>query len=100
MYYMRHVLHDWTDEKALSILTNIKSSMDGGSTLMIDEVVVPDARAHWRTTALEMLLMAGNGAVERTKTEWSTLIEKAGLRVAAVHEYSLASGHAVVECVL
>ena len=100
MYYIRHVLHDWTDDKALQTLTNIKEAMGAKSVLFIDEVIVPDTGAHWRITALEMLLMVCNGAVERTHQEWQSLVERAGLHVVRTHSYSPSTGHGVIECSL
>jgi len=40
-YYMRHVLHDWSDAESVKILEGIRKVMNAGSKLLIQEFAVP-----------------------------------------------------------
>ena len=42
MYYLRNILHDYSDSRALKILENIVPAMDSKSEIWVDEMVVPD----------------------------------------------------------
>ena len=54
-YYLRTVLHDWTDEHCVSILINLKDAMNLRSRILIDELVLPDQGVDWTATALILL---------------------------------------------
>ncbi|KAF1986387.1 S-adenosyl-L-methionine-dependent methyltransferase [Aulographum hederae CBS 113979] len=48
-YYLRAILHAFPDEEAREILRNVKGAMDGGSLVLVNEVVVAeDARLEGR----------------------------------------------------
>lgn len=86
-YYLRNVLHDWPHDKAVAILSRVREAMGPDSQLLIDEIVVPNSRAHWQATCMDMLMMMGVGARERTVDEWVELLDGAGLRVVRIHTY-------------
>ncbi|KAK8969248.1 Chavicol O-methyltransferase [Platanthera guangdongensis] len=78
----RRVLHAFDDEKALRILKLCKEAIfeDKGKLIIIDEVI-NEAEAkellHVKL-AYDMLLMQYTGGKERTKSEWRSLLLKAG----------------------
>ena len=39
-YLMRHIIHDWTDDQCLTILTNIHRAMSATSRLLVVESVI------------------------------------------------------------
>ena len=41
VYYMRYVLHDWSDKYCIKILRNIVEAMEDGGTILINDQVVP-----------------------------------------------------------
>lgn len=41
-YVMKSILHDWTDECCVKILTNLKATMPPGSTLVNFDRLMPD----------------------------------------------------------
>lgn len=87
-YYLRNVLHDWPREKAVAILSRVREAMEPGvSQLLVDEIVLPNSGAHWQATAMDMIMMMGVGARERTVDEWVDLLDEAGLRVMGIHTY-------------
>ncbi|KAJ2902791.1 hypothetical protein MKZ38_000072 [Zalerion maritima] len=85
-YYMHSVLHDWPNETCLSILSRIKEAMKPGySRLLINENVIPSTGAYWETTALDMMMIVLLSSRERTKDQWSSLIEdEAGLKITKI----------------
>lgn len=86
-YYLRNVLHDWPRDKAVAILSRVREAMGADSQLLVDEIVVPNSGAHWQATSMDMLMMMGVGASERTVDEWRDLLDEAGLRIVKIHTY-------------
>lgn len=43
-YYLRHILHDWTEEDSIQILKAIVPALGPDSRIVIDEFVLPDAQ--------------------------------------------------------
>ncbi|KAK4222581.1 S-adenosyl-L-methionine-dependent methyltransferase [Podospora fimiseda] len=100
-YYMHSVLHDWPDEVCLSILANIKKAMKPGySRLLINENVIPDTKAHWESTGLDVLMSLLLSSKERTRVEWSKLLEEqAGFKITGI--YGGYSGvESLIECIV
>jgi demethylsterigmatocystin 6-O-methyltransferase len=86
-YYLRHVLHDWTDDDCVRILKAIVPVMGPHSRIVIDEVVLPDANVPWQAAYMDLTMMSVFGGIERTKAEFEKVLERAGLKVADVHRY-------------
>ena len=51
------------------------------SVLIIDDVVMPSVGATWKQTQKDMQMMACLAAVERSETQWTQLLEAAGLSI-------------------
>jgi hypothetical protein len=83
-YIMKNIIHDWNDEKALSILRNCHR--DGKTNLkviLIEAVITPGNEPHFaKWLDLEMLLLPGGR--ERTEEEFAELFESAGFRLKRV----------------
>ncbi|KAK4504757.1 hypothetical protein PRZ48_002719 [Zasmidium cellare] len=73
-YYMRNVLHDWTDSIALTFLRNQRSAMADDSVLIIDEMVVKDPGSTWQQVNIDIAMMAAMGSLERTEAQWRALL--------------------------
>ncbi len=84
-YMMKHIIHDWDDEKATAILRNTRTAMGGNGTLLVIEMVVtpPGAPDFAKMLDLEMLAVAGGR--ERTEAEYRSLFAGAGFDLVAVH---------------
>ena len=51
-YAMRHILHDWSDELCVKILSNIRQVMPAaGRLLIVESVLATDTPKNWETTA-------------------------------------------------
>ncbi|KAI9872149.1 MAG: hypothetical protein M1830_002022 [Pleopsidium flavum] len=97
-YFMRMILHDWSDEKAREILSNLKSAMTPGySKILINEMVIPDKGAHWVSTALDMFMMTLLASRERTETQWRELVATVGLKATGIWTKE-AGAVSLIEC--
>jgi hypothetical protein len=77
-YIMKHIIHDWNDEKALTILKNCAAAGRGKTkVILIESVIKPGNEPHFgKWLDLEMLLLPGGK--ERTQEEFGRLFDKAG----------------------
>ncbi|CAG8064639.1 unnamed protein product [Penicillium salamii] len=98
IYYMRRIIHDWPDEKAAEILKNTQAALGPDSVILIDDMVLPNAGVHWYGTVLDMTMMAGLAAQERTEEQWNNLMEMAGLKIQKVYTYT-SFYNSILECV-
>lgn len=81
-YYFKYVLHDWSDEKATIIFSNLKSAMQRGySKILIEEYILPDRNAHVLPCMTDMAVMVFCSGLERTKQRWTNLLQSVGLRI-------------------
>lgn len=49
------------------------------SVILIDDIVVPDTGAHYRTTEMDFIMMTTLAAMDRTRKQWDDLFDAAGL---------------------
>ncbi|KAL8716065.1 MAG: hypothetical protein Q9225_006253 [Loekoesia sp. 1 TL-2023] len=87
-YYLRAILHNWTDNEAVQILANIVPAMSADSLVAIDEVVMPDEKAHLWPAGLDLQMYTLFGTMERTASQWDAILDKAGLRAVEVKRYA------------
>ena len=80
-YFLRHIIHDWDDDRAAAILRHIRKSCPAGARLLVVEYVLPpgDAPSFGKLMDLNMMLLPGG--VERTEEEFRRLYESAGFRL-------------------
>lgn len=89
-YVIKHVLHNWDDERATALLRRCAEASDRGIVLAVEGVLlpgnIPDAA---RLMDLEMLVLTDGGR-ERSKPQFRRLFAGAGLKLDATH--SLGNG--------
>jgi hypothetical protein len=83
-YIMKHIIHDWDDERAATILGNCREAMAEGGRLLVVEMVIPegDAPSPGKFLDLEMLLFMRS--FERTEAEYRELFGSAGFELTRV----------------
>ena len=82
---MKHIIHDWDDDRASQILHSCHRALPpGGKLLIVDAVIPPGNRAHFgKLLDLEMLVLTPRGR-ERTKAEFRELLKRSGFRLRRV----------------
>jgi hypothetical protein len=83
-YLLRHIIHDWDDERSLSILRNCRQAMAPGAKLLVVEGVVPPGNGPSFTKLLDLTMLVIPGGKERTEAEYRDLYQRAGLRLTRV----------------
>jgi len=77
-YVMRHIIHDWDDEKSLTILRNCHAVMSPGNKLLLVESVIPPGNDPFMGKFLDLTMMLIPGGKERTEDEYRELYDTAG----------------------
>ena len=77
---MRHILHDWSDDDAVTILTNCRKAMNPGGKILVVEAVIEEGNgpSPFKLLDLTMLLIGGK---ERTKSQFESIFARAGLKL-------------------
>lgn len=83
-YLLRHILHDWEDEKALAILRNCHTAMSPHSKLLVIESVIPPGNKPFGGKLLDLVMLLMTGGKERMEEEYRTLFEKSGFELSRV----------------
>jgi len=78
LYLLKSVLHDWDDEKCLKILRNCHGAMEGGSKLLILEVVLTPTGHSSYASCMDLLMMAVTGGKERSLEAFQQMLESSG----------------------
>ncbi|KAK5994458.1 Demethylsterigmatocystin 6-O-methyltransferase [Cladobotryum mycophilum] len=98
-YYLRNILHDWPDEKAIAILSHLKDALAPGSQILIDEIIMPNVNAHWHSTSLDMIMMSCLGSRERTVDDWHSLLDAAGLQAVRISTYMPRRADSIIQVI-
>ena len=81
-YYLRNVLHDWSNDSCTHILKNLAAVMEPGySKVLINETVVPLKGASLFTVQSDLNMMSSLAGMERTESQWHDLLKSAGLKI-------------------
>lgn len=81
-YILKKVIHNWDDERALSILKSCAAAMSQDARLLlIEPVVSPDNQPSFNKLLDLQMLVWTSGGRERTESEHATLLRAAGLQM-------------------
>ncbi len=85
LYFMKSILHDWHDEKAIKILSTCRKAMrDDSVMLIVENVVKDDYNQPDFSKALDINVLALMGGKVRTRGEYSDILKEAGLELKRV----------------
>ena len=79
---MKWVLHDWSDERSLTILENCRAVMTENSRLLVVDKVMPEQASPATPEIvwdLHMLVMLKG--IERTESQFRELFSRAGFKL-------------------
>lgn len=83
-YLLRHIIHDWDDEKSLTILRNCHQAMSPAGKLLVIESVIPPGNEPFGGKFLDLVMLLIPGGKERTEDEYRTLFGKSGFELTRV----------------
>jgi hypothetical protein len=83
-YVMRHIIHDWDEEKCLTILRNCHRAMRPAGKLLVIESVIPPGNEPFHGKFLDLVMLLIPGGKERTEAEYRALFERAGFKLTRI----------------
>jgi hypothetical protein len=83
-YMMKHIIHDWDDERSIKILRNINEAMNPQGRVLIIEVVVPEGNEPHYSKLLDLEMLVSPGGAERTEEEYRALLAAAGFKLTRI----------------
>jgi hypothetical protein len=83
-YLLRHIVHDWDDERSLLILRNCRQATPPGGKVLIVESIVPAGNGPSFAKWLDVNMLVVPGGRERTEAQYRDLLREAGFRLARV----------------
>ena len=78
------VLHDWDDARAITILSHCRQAMAVDGKVLLIEMIVPEDGSASFSKLLDLNMLVMTGGRERTRAEFSRLLDAAGLRMSSV----------------
>ena len=96
-YIMKHIIHDWDDERAVKILRNIKNAMKPNARVLLVEAVIANGNNQDFGKLLDLEMLVSPGGKERTAAEYEELFSRAGLRLTRI--VPTKSPYSVIEAV-
>ncbi|MBW4550493.1 MAG: methyltransferase [Aphanocapsa sp. GSE-SYN-MK-11-07L] len=84
-YLLKHIIHDWDDQRSIAILKNCYSAMaDNGKILVIEQVIPPGNQPFMGKLLDVNMLALAPGGKERTEVEYRALFEAAGFQLTRI----------------
>lgn len=83
-YLMRHIIHDWDDEKCITILKNIHSVIKPDGKLLVVEGVIPPGNDPNFGKLLDLTMLTIPGGKERTEEEYRELFAAGGFKLTRI----------------
>ena len=97
-YIMKMILHDWSDEECVKILSNIQRSSPEHARLFIAEHLVPGPNIPHFSKLFDIHMMCAASGRERTVDEYSSLLEGSGWKyVQTLHPHKQSGLIEVIE---
>jgi hypothetical protein len=102
VYVLKHIIHDWDDERAAFILRNCRRAAAPDARLLLIERIMPlrleASPVHRTVVYADMAMLVGPGGRERTEDEFRLLLEGAGFGLSRV--IATAQGYNILEALL
>lgn len=83
-YLLKWILHDWDDTASVDILRTCRRAMKPGSRLLVVEHIIGPANTSPRGKFMDLNMLVMTGGRERTRQEFESLFDRAGLRLQSV----------------
>jgi SAM-dependent methyltransferase len=103
-YIMKSVIHDWDDDRCVTILSNCHRAMKADGKVLIVEPVVPErvkpSFALLGVVMSDLNMLMNTGGKERTEDEFVSILSSAGLQLTGVSRVPKPSTLSVIEGVV
>jgi len=84
-YLLKNILHNWDDQHAILILSNIRKAMPDHGKVIIIEMIVPGTNRPSMSKLIDIQMLASMpGGKERTRKEFEMILHEAGLTLTRV----------------
>ena len=91
-YVLRHIIHDWNDDDAVTILRNCRKAMNPDGRILLVETVIPPINEPCFGKWLDLMMLSVGGR-ERTEEQYRQVFQQADLRlnrsIPTEHEISI-----------
>lgn len=94
---MKHIIHDWDDERSLKILRNCRAALPENGKLLIVEMVIPEPNQASIGHLLDLQMLVFMNSHERTEAQYDDLFRQCGFKLAHVHP--TASPFSIIEAI-
>lgn len=84
-YLMKHILHGWTDEECVGILSTVRDAAPPDGRLFVCELVVPGPEQPHLGKLMDVHMMVSASGRERTEEEYADLFDRAGFEHVETH---------------
>ncbi len=95
-YILKWIIHDWDDERSITILKNCHRAMTGNGKLLLVEAIVPRGSEPHFSKFIDLNMLVMTGGRERTENEYRTLLEASGFNLTGI--IPTESPMSVIEC--
>lgn len=83
-YILKHIVHDWPEDRALAILKNVRDAINADGRLLLMEFVVPEDNEPHPAKLVDLWLMLLVGGKERTERQYAELLATAGFELVGI----------------
>jgi hypothetical protein len=98
LYLLKMILHDWDDERSITILRNCRTAGHESGRALVVEMVIGEIGTPDFATRVDMNMLNVTGGMERDLDEYDALFAASGWRRAKT--YPVGGGYSVMELVV
>lgn len=81
LHILKWIIHDWSDEQAVQILTNCRRAIEPEGRVLLIEQVVADSNAPCPGKMMDMIMLLMEHGRERRESEFVEIFESSGFRL-------------------
>jgi hypothetical protein len=83
-YLMKHIIHDWDDERAQTILSNCRRAIKPTGKLLVVEQVVEPRNQPGLAKLMDLEMLVNPGGLERSEEQWKNLFAASGFQLSRI----------------
>ena len=100
IYLLKRILHDWDDQRAITVLSRCREAMTPDSHVLVAEAVIQEGNGPDPNKDMDLDIMLLTPGRERTEAEFRVLFEAAGLELMQVIKTKKPSTLSLLEAVV